>query len=210
MTLRLSVVLATLAVAVACERGAVSPSSENLTPAGPSAVAAEPAPVTPMAASAAARPSSAPKGRQEILVNISDACDPDTFNAAIGPNTCIRNGGVKFDDFIATLRRLAFIGPWHFAPNNANVRVGEAFMAVNKGGEAHTFTEVAQFGGGIVPLLNEITHQTAVAPECEHLDDDDFVAPGATYREEVGHAGRLKFQCCIHPWMRLEADAAAQ
>jgi plastocyanin len=210
MTLRLSIVLATLAAGVACERGAVSPASEALTPAGPSAVAAQPAPIAPMAASAAVRPSSAVQGRQDVVVNMADACDPDTFNAAIGPNTCLRNGGVQFDQFIATLTRLAFIGPWHFAPNNANVRVGQSFAAVNRGGEVHTFTEVAQFGGGIVPLLNEITHQTAVAPECAHLDDDDFVAPGATYREEVGHAGKLKFQCCIHPWMKLEADAAAQ
>jgi hypothetical protein len=39
------------------------------------------------------------------------------------------------------------------------------------------------------------------------LEADDFVAPGGTYRETVDHAGHLKFQCCIHPWMRLEASS---
>ena len=83
-------------------------------------------------------------------------------------------------------------------------------MAVNRGGEVHTFTEVAQFGGGIVANLNQLAHTPDVAPECAHLEQDDFVAPGASYREEVGHGGALKFQCCIHPWMRLEAQASTR
>ena len=37
----------------------------------------------------------------------------------------------------------------------------------------------------------------------------DFIAPGATFREEDEEegeeAGSVKYQCCIHPWMRLEA-----
>jgi hypothetical protein len=81
-------------------------------------------------------------------------------------------------------------------------------MVINKGGEARTFTEVAEFGGGIVPSLNQLAHVPQMAPECGALEADDFVAPGATYREGVQHAGTLKFQCCIHPWMRLEAQAA--
>jgi plastocyanin len=139
-----------------------------------------------------------------------DACDPETFNAALGPGTCLRSGGVQFSQFIAVLTRLGFIGPWHFAPMNSNVQVGQEFLAVNKGGEVHTFTEVDAFGGGIVPSLNELAHVPDVAPECAALDPDDFVAPGASYREEVEHTGTLKFQCCIHPWMRLEAQASSR
>jgi len=138
---------------------------------------------------------------------MQDACDPDTFNAAIGPGTCVRNGGVSFDKFVAQVTRNGMAGAWHFGPPTANVQVGQTFQASNHGGEVHTFTEVADFGGGIVPFLNDLAHTPTVAPECKALEQDDFVAPGATYTEEVDKKGTLKFQCCIHPWMRLEASS---
>jgi hypothetical protein len=49
---------------------------------------------------------------------------------------------------------------------------------MNQGGETHTFTEVDEFGGGIVADLNERMHLSTVAPECRALEQDDFVAPG--------------------------------
>jgi hypothetical protein len=33
-------------------------------------------------------------------------------------------------------------------------------------GETHTFTEVAQFGGGLVGLLNDLSGNPVPAPEC--------------------------------------------
>ena len=116
---------------------------------------------------------------------------------------------MTFQLFIDTLTRLAFVGAWNFSPNTTHVRVGQSFVAVNRGGEVHTFTEVAQFGGGIVPDLNQLAHVPDVAAECADLEPDDFVAPGATYREAVQHSGTVRFQCCIHPWMKLEAHASA-
>lgn len=83
--------------------------------------------------------------------------------------------------------------------------IDTTFVATNRGGETHTFTEVGQFGGGIVPFLNQLAHVPNVAPECTSLDPDDFVAPDGTYEKQVTTAGTAKFQCCIHPWMRLEA-----
>ena len=64
---------------------------------------------------------------------------------------------------------------------------------INRGGEKHTFTEVAEFGGGIVPLLNDLAHVPDVAPECrpDVLEADDFVAPGGTYRETVDQTPHL-------------------
>jgi len=68
----------------------------------------------------------------------------------------------------------------------------------------HTFTHVKAFGGGIVPLLNDLAGVPTPAPECLQLEDDDFVAPGTTYEEDIVDTGTQRFQCCIHPWMRLE------
>ena len=82
-------------------------------------------------------------------------------------------------------------------------QLDQALVAVNRGGEVHTLTRVAKFGGGIVPPLNELSHNPVVAPECTTLEPDDFVAPGGTYRQQIDATGPLLFQCCIHPWMRL-------
>lgn len=68
-------------------------------------------------------------------------------------------------------------------------------------------TRVAAFGGGIVPLLNELSGNLTVAPECTQLDPDDFVEPGGTYTAPIDASGTLLFQCCIHPWMRTVVHA---
>lgn len=150
------------------------------------------------------------KASGDVIVSLMDACDPDTFNApppaGVGPGTCVRNGGVTFQNFIEQLMRFGSIGAWHMAPPNSNLLVGQHFLAVNHGGEVHTFTEVKDFGGGIVPALNDLAHTPHVAPECLALDPDDFVKPGASYQSDTEEeAGDEKYQCCIHPWMRLEA-----
>src|SRR5437667_2172808 len=137
-------------------------------------------------------------------VNMMDACDVTTFNAAVGAGTCSRRHGVRFDDFIAELTRSGRAGAWHFAPPTTRARSDETLLAVNRGGEVHTFTRVAAFGGGIVPELNDLAHVPNVAPECTTLEPDDFVAPRTTYEENIEHSGVQRFQCCIHPWMRLE------
>ena len=43
-----------------------------------------------------------------------------------------------------------------------------------------------------------------VAPECLNLAPGDFVAPGQTFTETEDEEGDEKYQCCIHPWMRLD------
>jgi plastocyanin len=145
---------------------------------------------------------------RQVNVMMQDACDPDTFNAVLGAGACLRNGGVTFQDFIAQLTKHGSAGAWFFAPRVANVHVGDTFVVRNNGGEEHTFTEVEEFGGGIVDQLNMLAGVPDKAPECLALEDDDRVPPGGVYTEPIEDTGHEKYQCCIHPWMRTVVHIA--
>ena len=141
-------------------------------------------------------------------IEILDACDPTSFNAAIGAGTCTRPGGLSFTAFIDQLTAKGEVGAWRFAPgNNVEARVGQTLIAINRGGEVHTFTEVEEFGGGVVPLLHVLSNNTEVAPECLALGPSDFIPPGGTASDEVEEPGTERYQCCIHPWMRATVTA---
>jgi plastocyanin len=142
-------------------------------------------------------------GGENRLISMMDACDPVTF-ASLG---CLRTGGgVALEHFLAKLGKKGLVGAWHFAPGMVHARVGQTLLAVNKGGEVHTFTEVEEFGGGIVPLLNDLSGNPVPAPECL-AQGVDFVPPGGTDEDEVEAAGTEHYQCCIHPWMRTTVTA---
>ena len=164
-------------------------------------------PTAPADASAA-RGGAAQAGGQTRLISMMDACDPTTFNAALNdPEACVRNGGVTFQNFLDQLAKHGSAGAWHFAPPHVEARVGQTLLAVNRGGEVHTFTEVEEFGGGIVPILNQLSGNTTVAPECTQLAPSDFIPPGGSTTDEVEEPGVEKYQCCIHPWMRTVVRA---
>lgn len=143
----------------------------------------------------------------ERVINIMDACDPTTFDAAVGPGTCVRQGGVTFADFLAQIGDHGFAGAWHYAPPVIEAPVGAALLAVNHGGEVHTFTEVEEFGGGVVDVLNQLSGNTEIAPECLALAPSDFIPAGGTATDEVETTGTERYQCCIHPWMRTTVTA---
>jgi len=181
------IVVPILTAALACNRS-MSPASPSADAAGLGALAIK-------------------GGSKEQHVNMLDACDPETFNAVIGPGTCTRpGGGVTFQNFIDQLTKHGTIGSWRFTPLNASLHVGDEFVAFNQGGEVHTFTEVEEFGGGIVPLLNQLSGNTEVAPECNPATLT-FIPPGGTYSDEVEEPGTEHYQCCIHPWMRATVTA---
>lgn len=208
MALRvLFVVVGAAAVIVACDKSGPTPAPAPSTMPDQSAfTSSSPATVSATAAAAPSAP-----GKLEQRINMHDACDAATFNAAIREGTCNRNGGVKFDQFIQMVMKFHSVGPWNFAPNNLTGHAGETLVALNQGGETHTFTKVAEFGdGSIAPPLNQALGNPPLAAACEDLEPDDFVAPGATYEEEEKlEAGETaKFQCCIHPWMRLEVQVS--
>jgi hypothetical protein len=146
-------------------------------------------------------------GGEQRLVQMMDACDPQSFNAALGPGTCTRQGGLAFAKFIALLGKHQKVGAWNFAPPTLNARVGQELLAINHGGELHTFTEVEEFGGGFIPDLNHLSGELVPAPECLSLEAGDFVPPGGTYADEVEEEGTELYQCCLHPWMRTVVTA---
>ena len=139
------------------------------------------------------------------VVAINDQCDPASFNAALGPGTCVTpHAGVQLDDFIRELTQTQKVGAWNFAPRQVRLGDDQAFQAENRGGEVHTFTEVDEFGGGIVPMLNELSGNPVPAPECLALGDGDFIRPGGMSTPDVEEPGVHHYQCCIHPWMHTD------
>ena len=92
---------------------------------------------------------------------------------------------------------------WRNEPSYISIGAGRSGRVSNRGGRAHTFTEVDEFGGDFIPLLNE---QMVPAPECGAnfvpAAGVVFVGVGQTQTLSSLDTGRHKFQCCIHPWMR--------
>jgi hypothetical protein len=176
-------------------------SDSSKMPAAPSAGAPSANSASAAATGSARVAATGAGGQTQQTITILDACDPDSFNAALGAGTCVRNGGLLFNNFIELLRRQQSVGAWHFAPPQGGLNVGDVLLAINQGGEVHTFTEVEEFGGGIVPMLNDLTGLTTVAPECNQAT---FIPPGGSSSEVEDEEGVEKYQCCIHPWMRAE------
>jgi plastocyanin len=148
-------------------------------------------------------------GATSRQVQVLDACDPDSFNTVIGPGTCVRNGGVTFFEFVDQLLAQGRAPAWRFAPEDLKLAAGGTITARNRGGEFHTFTEVAAFGGGCVEELNDLLGLDPV-PECEV--EGIFAATGIGPEGELTTAalasGTHRFLCLIHPWMRSTATVS--
>jgi plastocyanin len=136
-------------------------------------------------------------------VQMLDACDQATFDAAVGPGTCTRPGGLPFSLFIAQLQSKGEAAAWRFSPEGVELAPGGALVATNRGGEDHTFTEVAAYGGGCVAALNAVLGLTPV-PECSNpaIFGSTLVEQGASLQVSGLTPGIHRFECLIHPWMR--------
>ena len=141
-----------------------------------------------------------------------DECDPVTFNAALGPDFC-RNVTLGAFTTLDNLFKQAHDGTpdpnWDFEPDTVHIKKGTTLVVTDQGGEPHTFTEVAQFGGGFLPVLNAPGEDTV--PECAGgfsnvavaktriLQGSQLLIPGLSKGEHL-------FECCIHPWMRVKVE----
>ena len=140
-----------------------------------------------------------------------DECDPTTFNAALGPDFCKNVTLGAFTTLSKLFEEAASGTPdpnWDFEPDGVEMDQGTILSVVDQGGEPHTFTEVAHFGGGFIPGLND---GEDTVPEC--AGGFSKVAVARTRILQGSHVeitnlkkGKHHFQCCIHPWMRVNVD----
>ena len=76
-------------------------------------------------------------------IRIEDRCDPATFNAAVGPGTCVRRPGVTFEELFERVNpQDGGHRAWRFSREETDLKRGRALVVDNVGGEVHTFTEV--------------------------------------------------------------------
>jgi plastocyanin len=147
-----------------------------------------------------------------------DECDPVTFNAALGPDFC-KNVALAALGYATTLSELfAEAGNgtpdpgWDFEPDTVKIKEGTILTVVDQGGEPHTFTEVAKFGGGFIADLN---HGEATVPECAGGFKNVAVAKtrmlqGSQTQVTNLSKGEHLFECCIHPWMRVKVEVKGE
>src|SRR6202045_4086522 len=142
-----------------------------------------------------------------------DECDPVTFNAVLGPDFCknVALAALGYATTLSDLFQKAANGHpdpgWDFEPDTVKIKEGTILTVVDQGGEPHTFTEVAKFGGGFIALLNEPGQETV--PECLGGFKNIAVArtrilQGSTTQVTGLSKGEHLFQCCIHPWMKFK------
>jgi hypothetical protein len=159
---------------------------------------------------------SAVVGKGALVFRVRDDCDPTTFNAALGDGVCNAkfDGGTTFAEFLEELGDDKTVGPWRFNPDQVEIDRGQGTLFESRGGETHTCTRVGEFGGGVVPVLNDLGGFGATRPEC---GTPELPAPPSTTNLVIPAGdnvtgptaggtdlpkGTTKWQCCIHPWMR--------
>jgi hypothetical protein len=149
-------------------------------------------------------------GADHRVVKIHDDCDPATFNAAIGPGTCVGDGRTTFADFLAEFQAQGSVDRWAFSRPEFNIDAGGTIMVVNEGGETHTFTKVPAFGNGCVGPLNTPPTPLEDPPVNPAVPCDTIVPIAAGAQFVVADAdltpGINLFQCMIHPWMHSTVE----
>jgi plastocyanin len=150
----------------------------------------------------------APSSAQVVAL---DECDPATFNAVLGPDFCKNvalGSATKLTDLFAKAAAGTPDPGWDFEPDTVHVKKGSTLTVVDQGGEPHTFTEVAKFGGGFIPGLNA---GEETVPECSGGFANVAVArtrilQGSQVQVTGLSKGEHLFECCIHPWMRVKVE----
>src|SRR5262245_26887773 len=141
-------------------------------------------------------------------IAVMDNCDPSDPGWAPTGGCALRKGSVSVAEFFNLLFSPLYgtipVGhpSWRNEPSYITTPFGKTVRVTNWGGRTHTFTEVAQYGGGFVPQLNGTLGS---ATECAAATGA-VIPPGSTIQVNGLSTGTHKFQCCIHPWMRAAVE----
>ncbi len=143
----------------------------------------------------------------ENRIAMRDDCDPRDPAWAPTGGCALEEGDVDNAEFrqelSSTLAPTSVIGhqAWRMDPSYLKIETDHEITVTNRGGRTHTFTEVKEFGGGKIPPPGAGLNKGLItAPECPASTN---VPPGATVEVDNLTPGNHKFQCCIHPWMRV-------
>ena len=141
---------------------------------------------------------------KDNVIKVKDACDPASFNAVLGDGACVRSsnkgGTVTFEELLVE----GEIDKWSFSPSKLRIDEGESVVArVDRGGEAHSFTEVPVFGAGCVGELNHLAGYAGDPVAGCDLIGPTIVGPMRTaFEVDDLDRGVHRFECLIHPWMQ--------
>lgn len=162
-----------------------------------------------------ARPESSPTGEGELSLAVDngepgrriflrDLCGGESWAPFGG---CLIDGTVERPDWLARVQETGSHPLWANSPVATTVETGTTLEVVNVGGRPHSFTRVANFGGGILPVLNTRDDTRIPAPECLTAAGTVQIAPagGSATRTFTG-VGEQRYQCCFHPWMRTTVE----
>lgn len=146
-------------------------------------------------------------------MHLRDACDKPSWDATPGfAGLCARDaGGVSPQKFLDAIPG-GGNNNWWINTRTVTINAGDSLIVDAQGGETHTFTQVDQFGQGVVPPFNaavpndppfaQLGGESANFP-ATFVQPPAASGPFATSRLVTGlSVGVHKFQCVIHPWMR--------
>ena len=135
-------------------------------------------------------------------ISLRDQCGGDSWTPFGG---CLIDGPVERPTWLARVLATGAHPLWAISPVATSVETGATLEVVNLGGRPHSFTRVANFGGGILSLLNTRDDTRIPAPEC--LEEFSVVPPaGGSSTHTFTGLGEQHYQCCFHPWMRTTVN----
>jgi len=138
------------------------------------------------------------KGDPGRRIFLRDRCGGDSWAPFGG---CLISGNVERPEWLARVQETGSHPLWMNSPVATAVGTGTTLEVVNVGGRGHTFTRVANFGGGILPVLNTRDDTRIPAPECL-AGLVSIPGAGGSIDHTFTGVGEQRYQCCFHPWMR--------
>ena len=158
-------------------------------------------------------PESAPAGQGELSAAVDngdpgrriflrDLCGGDSWAAFGG---CLIDGPVARPEWLARVQETGSHPLWANSPVATTVEAGTTLEVVNVGGRPHSFTRVANFGGGLLPILNTREDTRVPAPEC-FGEVVPILGAGGSVTQTFSDPGVQRYQCCFHPWMRTTVN----